>query len=80
MLPNTVCIRLNGFIRLFRIVYYAALYAIVWYDWLVLLTKEYRKIWRADWSLLKFFYLANRYSTLALTIVVWAGEVSSIDL
>lgn len=58
----------------YMLVYYVALYAIVWYDWAVLLNKEYKRIWRADWTLVKFFYLANRYTMLLLTVVVWAGE------
>ena len=64
----------------YMVVYYAVLFGIVWYDWVILLSKEYRKIWRADWSLAKVAYLFNRYCMLALTIVVFAGERSNTTL
>jgi hypothetical protein len=59
----------------YMVVYYAVLFGIVWYDWAVLISKEYRKIWRANWSLAKVAYLLNRYCMLALTVVVFAGEL-----
>ena len=42
-------------------VYFCAMYAVVVWDWLSSLTREYRLIWRKSWTPVKCIYLFCRY-------------------
>ncbi|PLW24091.1 hypothetical protein PCANC_22112 [Puccinia coronata f. sp. avenae] len=53
--------------------YFAAMYAVALWDWIVCLPKEYRRIYKAPRSLIKVLYYCNRYYTLANLIVVLYG-------
>ncbi|KAG0145141.1 hypothetical protein CROQUDRAFT_659087 [Cronartium quercuum f. sp. fusiforme G11] len=58
--------------------YFAAMYAVALWDWIICLPKEYRRIWKAPMSLIKILYFANRYYTLANLIFVLYGFNSSM--
>lgn len=50
-----------------------AYYAILVWDWIISLSKEYQLIWKTDWSVYKVLYVINRYWTLlALAFSLWA--------
>lgn len=53
--------------------YFAAMYAVALWDWVISLPKEYRRIYKAPMSLIKVLYYCNRYYTLANLVVVLYG-------
>lgn len=58
--------------------YFAAMYAVALWDWIICLPKEYRRIWKAPFSLIKVLYYCNRYYTLANLLLVLYGFNSSM--
>ncbi|KAK9896634.1 hypothetical protein P389DRAFT_204713 [Cystobasidium minutum MCA 4210] len=50
-------------------VYFAALCCIVFYEWLANLGREYRLIWKSDWTLVKGAYLLIRYTGILHAII-----------
>ncbi|EGG08809.1 uncharacterized protein MELLADRAFT_84363 [Melampsora larici-populina 98AG31] len=58
--------------------YFAAMYAVALWDWIICLPKEYRRIWKAPFSLIKVLYYCNRYYTLANLLLVLYGFYSSM--
>lgn len=56
-----------------------AYYSILVWDWIILLPREWRLIWKTEWSLYKGLYCMSRYWTLlALAFSLWA-YTASID-
>lgn len=54
-------------------VYYAAVIAVVLWDWLLNFSREYRLIWRARWTAGKVAYLLMRYMSTAVAMI---GELT----
>ncbi|MBW0508732.1 hypothetical protein O181_048447 [Austropuccinia psidii MF-1] len=53
--------------------YFAAMYAVAVWDWIISFPREYRRIWKAPRSLIKVLYYCNRYYTLANLLFVLYG-------
>ncbi|KAE9398485.1 hypothetical protein BT96DRAFT_994834 [Gymnopus androsaceus JB14] len=47
-------------------VYFCAMYAVVIWDWLVSLPREWRFVWKTHWTPVKFAYLFCRYWVIAV--------------
>ncbi|KAH8923160.1 hypothetical protein BT69DRAFT_1281652, partial [Atractiella rhizophila] len=45
-------------------IYFTAIYSVTVWDWILALPKEYERIWKNPWSLIKVLYLFNRYWTI----------------
>lgn len=50
-------------------IYYAAVIAVVIWDWILNLNKEYNLIWKAKWSAGKVAYILARYTTTWFAVV-----------
>ncbi|KAK9894346.1 hypothetical protein P389DRAFT_190735 [Cystobasidium minutum MCA 4210] len=59
--------------RQYMLVFYVGLYCIYWHDWISTLGSEYKRIWKADWTVIKGLYIITRYSPLILSILVLQG-------
>lgn len=59
-------------------IYATAAYAILIWDWILMLPTERKYIWPGEWSLMKVLYLANRY--LALIFMAGVTALFNLDL
>lgn len=59
--------------RQWTLVFNVGLYSILWYDYALTLPREYRKIWRGEFTMAKLLYLLARYPMLIASILVLQG-------
>ncbi|KAH8914716.1 hypothetical protein BT69DRAFT_1201421, partial [Atractiella rhizophila] len=53
------------------------IYSVTVWDWILALPKEYQRIWKNQWSLIKILYLFNRYWTLIVLGLSLASFLSN---